>query len=302
MIKRLILSIGLLCSSQLLASDAATLHFIGFSEDGKYLAFEQFGMADGVGAAYAELHLIDVENNAYAVPLFQQKPDGEVSAQAESEEQAIALVRQANRQAAQADLEKLQLENTHSGLQVIAHPLTDLSADPLQVRFTPHLPLAGHAYDEYLLRLQETELEQDCYGLGNAKIFSLSVRSKDQTQAQATSLQADQRLPKSRGCPLGYRISHVYVYKEKYLAVFINMLLPGFEGQDMRYLVVTGLLPENHRGEEHINDEDWQKREAIFQQAIDAVERKKAEKQAPATPEKDAPEINTPKLETDVQK
>ncbi len=280
-----VLSVYLSSSAALFASDAATLHFLGFSGDGKYLAFEQFGIADGVGEAYAELHLIDVEKNAYAVPVFAQYPDGETarSEQAENEEQAIDFARQVNLQAARADMEKLKLQETSKGQQVIAHPLSDLSADPFEVRFTPHLPLAGHAYDEFILDLQETELKQDCYALGNAKIFNLKIRRADQTAAQATILQADKRLPKSRTCPLGYRIAYVYVYREKYLAVFLHMLLPGFEGHDMRYLVVTGVLPENSTKGEPISDDAWQKREAVFQQAIDAVEQKKADTSADST-------------------
>jgi len=277
-----------------LASDAASLDFLGFSLDGKYLAFEQFGIADGVGEAYAELHLIDVVNNAYAVSPFKQSPSGETVASepAESEEQAIALVREANSKAAQTEFEKLNLQTLHKGNQVIAHPLTDLSANPLQVRFTPHLPLAGHAYDEFILHLQEIELEKECYGLGKAKIFNLKVRTKDQTLAQAATLQVDQRLPKSRGCPLGYRIAHVYVYQEKYLAVFLNMFLPGFEGHDMRYLVVTGVLPESTKGHEKMSDEAQQKRESIFQQAVDKLEQKKAK-----DPQNNV-EITTPKANT----
>jgi predicted secreted protein len=56
-------------------------------------------------------------------------------------------------------------------------------------------------------------------------------------------LQADKKLPKSRDCPMDYRIESVYLYQQRYLAVFLNMFLPRFEGQDMRYLVVTGELP-----------------------------------------------------------
>ncbi|MEZ5672199.1 MAG: hypothetical protein R3E08_07330 [Thiotrichaceae bacterium] len=51
------------------AGDAATLNFIGFSKTGRYLAFQQYGVTDGKGAAYATLYFVDVLDNGY-----QEKP------------------------------------------------------------------------------------------------------------------------------------------------------------------------------------------------------------------------------------
>src|SRR5215207_8757888 len=56
---------------KIFAGDYANIHFIGFSRDGKYLAFEQYGTADGSGFPYADLYLLDVEKNVFAAKPFE---------------------------------------------------------------------------------------------------------------------------------------------------------------------------------------------------------------------------------------
>ena len=50
------------------AGDYANLNFIGFSKDGRYLAFEEYGIQDGSGWAYSKFYFVDVAKNAYAAP------------------------------------------------------------------------------------------------------------------------------------------------------------------------------------------------------------------------------------------
>jgi predicted secreted protein len=68
---------------------------------------------------------------------------------------------------------------------------------------------------------------------------------KDNTHHRDLPVQVLQRdgdtVPGSRQCPYGYRIEQVYYYKNR-LAVFLNVFGQGFEGPDMRYMAVTGLL------------------------------------------------------------
>jgi predicted secreted protein len=57
-------------STNLLAGDYAHFHFIGFSRDAKYLAFEEFGITDYEGRAYSSIYVINVRRNELAVPAF----------------------------------------------------------------------------------------------------------------------------------------------------------------------------------------------------------------------------------------
>src|SRR5215470_8059679 len=54
--------------SSAFAGDYADLTFIGFSADGRYLAFEESGTWDGAGGDYATTYFINVAKNTYALP------------------------------------------------------------------------------------------------------------------------------------------------------------------------------------------------------------------------------------------
>lgn len=57
-------------------------------------------------------------------------------------------------------------------------------------------------------------------------------------------LQQDKIIPASRQCPSLYRIEQVWYYEGK-IAAFLNYNKQGFEGDDLRYMVVTGELCES---------------------------------------------------------
>ncbi|MCP4696866.1 MAG: DUF2259 domain-containing protein [Gammaproteobacteria bacterium] len=224
---------GLLLQTQAMAGDAATMDFMGFSKDGKYLAFEQYGVTGGRGTPYSEIFLVNVERNSYVTKPFKTEMDL-------SPEISENDAREENWKKARTKLNQFEILEGNQGLHAVSHPLNDLGADPKKVRFTPGMPLGGLSYTAYEITLRETTTKKECFGFGNAKIFTLTLTNQDSKQAQA--LQKDRKLHRSRGCPLNYRIQDVFVYDDKYIAVFLNMFRLGFEGQSMRYLVVTGTL------------------------------------------------------------
>jgi predicted secreted protein len=221
-----------LTASLAFAGDAATLRVIGFSADGKYLAFEQHGVEDGSGFPYANVFFVDVENNSFIAP--------SVAVREENEEALATSMLATARQRAQTALQRLNIIEGNLGAQLIHHPLTDTGVDPHVVKFSLSPALAGSADQPYEIVLREAEVKEDCYGFGKGRIFELALVNA-QTGARKI-LQKDERLPKARGCPLSYRIQDVFVYDERYVAVFLNVLKPGFEGHDMRFMVVTGVL------------------------------------------------------------
>ena len=48
-----------------LAADAADRAIIGFSGDGRFFAFEEFGIQDGSGFPYANIYVIDLEKDRW---------------------------------------------------------------------------------------------------------------------------------------------------------------------------------------------------------------------------------------------
>jgi predicted secreted protein len=78
--------------------------------------------------------------------------------------------------------------------------------------------------------------------MGRAALMDLAITYGKKGQPISYSLQKDRSVPKSRGsCPSGYGIENVYIYK-KGIAVIVSYGMPGFEGPDVRHLIVTGKL------------------------------------------------------------
>ncbi len=225
----LILSINSICY----AGDIAQLSVLGFSKNGKFFAFEQFGTHEGSNENYAELFLLDIEKNDFATKPFQQT----------MLQKSLDELREINKNKAKLKLKELQLLKPELGEHLLSRPLTDLSS-PSQVEFSLQPTLAGSSSDKYVLNLETKETTQDCFGLGKAKIFTLTLKGKNDNQIQ--TLQKDTQLPTSRGCPLDYRISEIYVFQDK-IIVFLNLFFAGSEGHNMRYLAVSGHINDSYK-------------------------------------------------------
>jgi predicted secreted protein len=236
--KNLIFSLLFVISTPVWAGDASQLKLIGFSKDGDYLAFQQYGITEGEGAGYSTTYFVDVKGNKYAVkPLETRKAD--------VKQETLPDLIQQNLEQAKPDLEKLGIVTDNLGTQVIARLLSDVGADPKKVEFTlgsNPLPPVGVHHKTFVLTLhdEKAKTEADCTNLGEIKNLTLTLENT--VTKKSKTLQQDKEVPKSRGCPLEYRIQDVYIFNEKYIAVFINVFSHGFEGQNMRYLTVTGTV------------------------------------------------------------
>ncbi|MEK7990380.1 MAG: DUF2259 domain-containing protein [Thiotrichaceae bacterium] len=221
----------LLASFSVWAGDAAKLKFIGFSDAGNYLAYQQYWISDGEGAAYAELHIIDVERNRHIIPpIKHHHPD----------DRQLSALRQKNLKAANAKLKKYKIRTNNQGDWLASKRFSDIGSNGKQVRFSVGTPLANMPNIKYKLSLKEKGSRVSCGDAGKAKMFHLTLLNEG---AQKTkTLQKDRNIPKVRGCPLRYRIQDVYAYHEEFITVFLNVFQAGFEGNNMRYMVVTGTL------------------------------------------------------------
>lgn len=229
--KNLIFLLLMLALSSVWAGDATHLYFIGFSKDGRYLAFQQSGISAGEGTAFATLHVIEVIGNRYEVRPLETRSN--------NDDEAAAL--KSNLEQGKDKLNELGIIADNQGQQVVARPLSDISVDPKKAKFVLGVPLAGSAQKTYTVILEQKPAEAECASLGKSQMFNLAVINENEKKTKP--LQNDTKVPESRGCPLDYRIADVYVYQEKFVAVFLNVSTPGFEGQNVRHMVVTGTLP-----------------------------------------------------------
>jgi predicted secreted protein len=225
------------------AGDYANLNVIGFSKDGKFLAYEEYGSFDGSGFPYSNIYFINVEKNAYAA--------APVSVTIEKETATENAARSKAKIAAAKKLRELKIVSGNKGKLVASHLITDLTYDAEskdgtdKVRFAEIL-ISMYRRGDYELTLKPILTKtKDCEAYGY-DIFKLELSLKNNEAETTRFLQKDAELPKSRGCVIEYRIQDVYLYEkaldENNIAIFINVFTPGFEGPDMRYMVVSGKL------------------------------------------------------------
>lgn len=229
----------LILSVNLYAGDYANLNFIGFSGDGKFLAFEEYGIQDGSGFPYSNFYFVNVEKNSFAAPPVFVRIDKEMATEMAARNKAQLL--------AAKKLRELKIIKGNIGKHVISHSINDLTLEEETnanaasvVRFAAEI---GSMYRKgfYELSLKPVLTKtKDCEAF-EKETFRFELSLKDKENETTKFLQKDTELPKSRGCALDYRIQDVYLYKNN-IAVFLNVFKLGFEGPDMRFMAVSGKL------------------------------------------------------------
>lgn len=220
------------------AGDYANLNFIGFSKDGKYLAFEEYGTQDGTGYPYATVYFVDVAKNAFAGAPFRVKIEKEDATEDAARKQA--------KLAAAKKMLELKIVQENTGTHTVSRLITDLPLDAEKehqiekIRFAEEI---GSMYKrgDYTLTLNPVETKTKECEPYELPVYKIELSLLDNAVKKTKFLQKDASLPASRGCAIDYHIQDVYTYEGK-IAVFLNVYEPGFEGADMRYMVVTGSL------------------------------------------------------------
>ncbi|MFN3267142.1 MAG: DUF2259 domain-containing protein [Deinococcales bacterium] len=202
------------------AGDAASLEFVGFSQDGRFLAFEQYGIQDGSGFPYASVTVVNTTKNTLVT---------QVSRTIERDGAAISQARAAL--------------NTNTVLR----PYAIVAGN--QGRFIGIAPQAPNIRGQrshfvYAGRTHELELnsefvdanEKTCPEKIEARVaLKLTVAGKTRT------LQKDSKLPASRACARAYEMKSAHLLGNT-LVVFVVVHLPGFEGSDLRWMAITTKL------------------------------------------------------------
>lgn len=222
-----------LVSMQSHAAELAELGATGFSADGSHFAFEQYGTQDGSGYPYASITIVDVAKDAWVsgVP---------IAVRLENDSATANAARSATQQQALGLLENYGIQSAN-GVLLAHNPVSEISADPKRVMFRPFKTTAAIG-DPIEVTLNQFPLPADpkCEVFGEQTYgyeLLLSVKGN------VSVLHEDSRIPKSRGCPLAYRIDQIIGYQiaggNLVLAIMLVMNVPGFEGWDGKYLAVT---------------------------------------------------------------
>jgi len=223
--RNLILLLLLALPSLIFAADAPDTAFYGFSPDGRYCAFENYGIHDGSGFAYSELHIIDTAKNSYAAKISTLEDDS-------GEKQCDELRRTLLSTNAQT-LKRLGISPSNKGTVLFTNP----AFDPQGGSERPEYLNKEFAFSDKKFTLTLTQIDtgkEDPYGFGMNRMFKLVLKSGNREKI----LQQDTSLPKRREYAKSYRLSSAILYKNS-LVVFVEYDKPGFEGYDRIKMAVS---------------------------------------------------------------
>lgn len=224
----------LLTATAVSAGDVAEMRPIGFSPDGRFFAFEQFGEQDGSGFAYAEIQVIDTETDSYV-------PGTPLSVLIRREEASIGEARREIVAKAKTILDIRKIGDD-PGYLVALSPFGELSEKRHELRYQdfPSFYVSDGIYRLFLEEFS-AEGEELCRSMSvNVQGFALSL-ADDQRPDDRREVYRDQSIPKSRNCPSAYAIGGVvtpaYGSSAPHM-VMIQVVSLGFEGNNLRWLAV----------------------------------------------------------------
>lgn len=222
------------------AADNAERAAIGFSLDGRYFAFEQYGVQDGSGFPYSEIFVIDLDANQWVKGSpFRERIEDEA-----------ALVSSVRAKAAKSAAALLgQMKTAEPGQALAAQLPTQAAADHHRIDFDPfYWNQVNQKGGQYTLSLDLAPFAapENCYA-EDGKQMGFKLTLKDNESGAGKEVHKDTAIPSSRYCPRDYDISDVIAYRPASgaarLVALIGVYTPGFEGVNRRFIAVPFRLP-----------------------------------------------------------
>lgn len=216
------------------AGDRAMIELIGYSTEGTYFAFEEYGTQDGSGFPYSNIYIVDIGADAWI-------PGSPFRARLDEDGANTYRARLEARELAAEAIDGLDIR---APAQFIAlngdgEPVDGKVLDFGAVGWDPG-QIVG--MNRLTLEIFEADSPMDCDALmgERAKGYRLTLASG---REEPVVLHEDgERLPNSRGCAMDYRIFGVVtgeaLTKLEGAMVIVSVYPFGFEGPDRRFLAV----------------------------------------------------------------
>jgi len=235
------------------AGDGSAIHVLGFSADGRYFAFEQYGEQDGSGTLHSSITAIETTGDRLVkgMPVTAiMDPDNPALGKEPRDKQLADIRAKAAADAAQI-LQQLGISEPGHVVATVRESRARSILQPDQVKpamkaavATVALP-AGRFGSDTRLVLREFDIAlprcKDLVPGEHPNGFGLTLERKSRPSIH---LSRDQTIPVSRGCPQHYGIAEAHALPlpdgSHALAVFIQYFYTAFEGPDRRFIVVTG--------------------------------------------------------------
>lgn len=215
------------------AGDRALVEVIGYSEDARYFAFEEFGIQDGSGFAYSSVYIVDLSSDSWVVGT-------PIREQADSEDASLSQVRAAVQLEAADDIAALGITTPAEFAALIGDGTPGTDAQTLRFGAPGYNP--GAVSGDYELRLHSfmTTATSPCaewFGV-DPMGYQLLIADKGKERL----IHRDAALPRSRGCPVTYRLYGVVLPFNagsiSHAVALISVYPSGFEGPDRRFIAV----------------------------------------------------------------
>lgn len=228
-------SLLLLSAAPAQAGDAANFDPIGFSEDGRYFAYEEYGIQDGSGFPYDNIYVVDLIADKWVGTPVRVRLDDETASLPAAREQAM--------EQAKGMLDKAALTTPAETLLLNANG--EVGANGAEVAFG----MFGNGLDDVrnTFKLSLTAFDstsaQPCasYGMeGPVQGFALTLADEAGNSAE---IYRDGSVPASRGCVSDYRIHAVLSpfpagLSASPMVAVISVYSLGFEGPDRRFVTI----------------------------------------------------------------
>lgn len=229
----IILSLQAVTTRQTMAADASAREIIGISPDGRYFAFEEYGIHDGSGFPFSNIFVIDTRTDRWV-------KGSPFRAFREQELANLENVRSETRRKFSAMKKRLNISRRLQHLYTEQWVRPELSINNQESRAYVTLPVFGRTH---------LTLTQFPLGAAQCQAYApdtkgMTLTMSDEAGTWTKTIARDSKLPKSRGCALGYSFADIYMHtrgnqKPPVLIALINVFSFGFEGKDRRFLAIA---------------------------------------------------------------
>jgi predicted secreted protein len=223
----------MLCVVPAVAGDRHLVELLGYSADGHYFAFEEFGGESDGSVAMSRVSIIDVTADTEA--------PGSPFSVSGTEDDALAVVRERAAALAAPEIAATKIAMPAQFVSMVGDGVA--GANGLALRFgAPGTGYGSEVYGDRLLTLgafETTDRSRPVCDASGArpKGFALAISEAGIPR----EIYRDQTVPQSRGCVLDYRLYGVALPYNNDLSgavALVSVMTPGFEGYVRGFIAV----------------------------------------------------------------
>ncbi|QEN86702.1 DUF2259 domain-containing protein [Labrys sp. KNU-23] len=239
--------LNVLALASAFAGDAAVPDIIGFSRDGRYFAFEEYGTLDASIHPYSTIHVIDLDTGqpvaGSPLAVSHDKEGPEEVARAEVRKKALPLL------AKLGIGEKPTRQVVHEGARLFDAPPPDQAYATMAAEVT-NLSIEDAVADGEVtvdvLPRPTTDTTCAAQGREGLKSFSL-VRTLPENDRDNQIVYVDEASGYERGCSQSNGLNALFVFKpanaRPRLVALVSYWPRNWEEPDRRYLAIPVPLP-----------------------------------------------------------